>query len=171
MDLLAHFEIMNPPTKYVHVAKKKTELKDGKLVPKETTYYLTANLFYSGNVHWSMMRKATNYAKDSILPFLHTIPKMTKCKIEIIYHHPNAQFDLDNKVYFWTKMILDCFTPPTEKELEYADKFNRAIKSIYVLEDDSVKYIDEIVMKYQRGEHKLEVKVHGRKLDEQTSLF
>lgn len=180
MDLVAHFEVMNPPTKYVHTAKRKYEVddagevildKEGNPKLKTTTYYLTANLFYGGNVHWSMMRKATNHAKDSILPFLHTVPKMEKCRLEIIYHHPNAQFDLDNKVYFWTKMILDLFTPPTEKEKEYAEEYNRPIKSIYALDDDSVKYIDDIHMKYQRGEHKLEVKVFGRLYCEQGSLF
>ena len=169
-ELLTHFEVLDPPTKYVHKYKKKKYNKDGNII-KEQSYYMTANLFYGGNVHWSMIRKVTNHAKDFILPLLVTIPKMEKCRIEVTYHHPNAQFDLDNKVYFWVKVILDLFTPPTEKEKEYAKKYNRQLKSIYVLEDDSVKYIDDISMKYKRGAHKLELKVFGRLAVEQISLF
>ena len=161
MDVIAHFECLNPPTKYVHTAKRKLltdehgelVLKDGKPQLKTSTHYLTANLFYSGNVHWSMMRTITNMAKDYILPMLHTIPKMEKCRIELTYHHPNAQYDLDNKLYFWCKILLDLFTPPTEKELKKAEKYKYHLKTIDVLEDDSVKFIDGIIFKHKKEVH------------------
>jgi len=171
MEVLAHFEILDPPTKYVYKAKRKIEMKNGKPQLKEETYYLTANLFYGGNVHWSMVRKIINYSKDYLLLFFIDIPKMEKCRIELTYHHPNASYDLDNKLYFWNKVIQDLFTPPTKKEIKYAKKYNRPIKSIYVLDDDSVKYIDEINWKHKIGQHKLEVKLIGRPYVEQTILF
>ena len=170
MDKLAHFEIMDPPTKYVIQRKRPKQDKDGNLIT-QNTYYLTNNLFYGGTVHWAIQRKCINYAKDYIIHFLKTIPKMQKCRLEVIYHHTKDGFDLDNKVGFWVKMILDIMKTPSSKEILKAQKYKNKIKTIEVIPDDDAKYVDEITMKYKRGQHRIEVIVYGILKEEQTSLF
>jgi len=161
MDKLAHFEILNPPTKYIHQRKTKPAI----------TYYLTNNVFYGGTVHWSVQRKVINYAKDSIIFYFTHIPEMRKCRLELIYHSPKAGFDLDNKAGFWIKMILDIMKVPSDKEIINAKNYGNKIKTVSVLPDDSCKYIDDIRMRYVKGAHKLEVIIHGILLDKQEKLF
>lgn len=169
MEKLAHFEIMNPPSKYVQVRKNKIDPDTGKL--KETTHYLTYNLFFSQNVHWSVLRKIINYCKDFILPFFQHIPKMEKFHIHVIYYRPDDNFDLDNKVAFWLKIILDLMKTPSSKEIIKAQKYRSIIKTVEVIPDDSVRFIPKQTMEYKRGQHKMEIIIHGIKEEEQGKLF
>ena len=152
MQKTAHFEILNPPTKYILVKKRKTN----------ETIYLTNNVFYGGVHHWSVQRKVINFAKDFLILFLYNIPKMNKMRLEVVYFAPESQFDLDNKGGFWVKMLLDLLKTPSDKELINAHKKGNKIKSVSVIPDDSCKYIDEIIMKYKKGPHKIEIIIHGR---------
>lgn len=161
MEILAHFEILDPPSKYI--IQKKTK--------KDQTIYLTNNLFYGGVYHWAVQRKCINYAKDSIIHYFNHIPKMSRCNIELIYHSPKNTFDLDNKAGFWVKMILDIMKTPSEKERLKAAQYNNTIRSISVLPDDSAKFVKEISMKYKKGSHRLEIIIHGIRQDEQQSIF
>ena len=103
MQKTAHFEILNPPTKYILVKKRKTN----------ETIYLTNNVFYGGVHHWSVQRKVINFAKDFLILFLYNIPKMNKMRLEVVYFAPESQFDLDNKGGFWVKMLLDLLKTPS----------------------------------------------------------
>lgn len=169
MIKLAHFEILDPPTKYIVTSKKKIDKKTGKL--KTTTYYLTNNLFYGGTVHWATKRKVIDYAKNFIILFMCNIPKIEKCRLEVIYHSTKDSFDLDNKVGFWVKMILDIMKTPSSKEILQSLKYNNKIKTISCIPDDNCKHVDEISMKYKRGEHKIEIIIHGVLLNEQVKMF
>lgn len=168
-EVLFHGVIQDPPTKYVSKIKKPKPDKDGK-IKTENVYYLTANLFYDGT-HWSIKNKIVNFAKDWVIWFLKTIPKIEKCQIEITYHYPTDGFDLDNKLYFWTKIILDLFKTPSSKQMLLAQKYKNDIKTLRLLDDDTVRFVDKITMEYKKGAPALEIKVIGRKASVQNTLF
>ena len=168
-ELLFHVIINDPITKYVK-ANKKIKLDKKNRIIKEEVYYLTANIFYDGT-HWAIKSKVVNYAKDWIIWFLKDIPKIEKCKLEITYHHNTDSFDLDNKVYFWAKIILDLMKTPTSKQIIKANEYNNPIKTLSVLKDDTVKYVDDIHMKYLRGSPAIEIRITGRREVKQEQLF
>lgn len=168
-DTLFHIVISDPPTKYVF-HRQREKINDDGSVKKEKVEYLTANLFY-GDQHWSVRYTVVNYAKDWIIPFLQKMPKIQKCKIEITYYYPTDGFDLDNKLYFWIKIILDVMKTPNSDEILKAQKYKNTVKSIDKIQDDSVRFVDEIKMKYQRGAPALELKIIGILKDEQGTLF
>lgn len=168
-DVLFHAVLKDPPVKYVEVRKKIKLDKDGK-IKKDNVYYLTANVFYNGT-HFIIRSKIVNFAKDWLLWNLKKIPPIEKCKLEIIYHHPTDTFDLDNKAYFWTKMILDLLKTPSSRQIINSQRYSNEIKSLGVLKDDTVRYVDEIKMKYVRGESALEIKLTGRAENKQGNLF
>ena len=161
MNKIAHFEILDPPTKYIYQQKRK---------PNETLY-LTNNLFYGGAVHWVKQRAGINFAKDFLILYLRNIPKLLKMRLELIYYAPSPRFDLDNKAGFWVKMLLDLLREPSEKELYNAHIKNKTIKTVNVIPDDNCKYVDDIRIKYKRGPHKIEIIIHGIKKGEQKELF
>lgn len=169
METLFHVVIKDPPTKYVMPNKKQKLDNDGQ-VKKDGVVYLTANAFYGG-LHFAVRNKIVNYAKDWIFYFLTKMPKIQKCQIEITYHHTTDTFDLDNKVYFWTKIILDLMKTPTSKQIIQAAKYKNTIKSLNVLDDDNVKFIDKITMAYTKGESAIEIKITGTLKEEQQTLF
>lgn len=169
MDTIYHVTISDPPTKYIIENKKKKVDKKGE-IKKDAVYYLTANLFYDGT-HWAIKSKVVNFAKDWIIWFLKDMPKIQKCDIEITYHHPTDTFDLDNKVYFWIKIILDLMKTPTSGQIKNAEKYSNDIKTIRTLPDDTVRFVDGINMRYKKGAPAIEIKINGRKQEEQTQLF
>lgn len=168
-ELLFHKIIKEPLTKYVHVYKRPKTDNKGQIVTKKD-YYLTANLFYDGT-HWAIKSKIMNYVKQWFILYLKGIPKIEKCNIEITYHNKSDGFDLDNKVYFWTKVLLDIMKIPTSKQIINSQKYANKIYTINSLKDDTVRYVDEILMKYKKGATAIEIKIYGRKLDEQQQLF
>ena len=166
MELIKEIIIENPPTKYVDRKKTKIDPKTGKL--KEDVYYLTANLFYSGTQYF-IRAKITNAIKQYLMPHLKGIPKLSKCQIEVVYQKPQDNFDLDNKAYFWVKMILDLLKTPSSRQLKNAHLRGRNIKRVNVLKDDTVRYIDEITMKYKTGPHRLIIRIFG--INDALTLF
>jgi|TARA_B100001094_G_scaffold332919_1_gene407298 hypothetical protein len=110
---------------------------------KKSTYYLTANLFYS-TVHHQVRRQVVDRAKEFLKPFLEDCPKLGKdLSISIGYQHDKkSHFDLDNKAFFWQKVLLDL------------------LKRMGKIEDDSVKYIQQIHYFYQEGKPKLILQVN-----------
>lgn len=174
LDLLAHIEINEPLMHFDY--KKKKDRKGEYYRDKynrpiaDQRFYLSKNLLYSGP-HFMVIRMITNHCKDWILPFLVTIPKMEKCQLHFIYHHPNPRFDLDNKLGFWHKIIQDLFKTPSTKEQIKARDYNYTIRSINVLDDDSTYYIDAYKHQFVRGQHKLEIRVYGIIKNEQKKLF
>ena len=168
-EVLFHKIIYDPPTKYVTPNKKGKLDKEGK-VKKDGVSYLTNNIFYGG-VHFAVRNKIVLFSKEWIVWFLKDIPKMRKCSVEITYHHPTDTFDLDNKVGYWAKIILDLLKTPTQKQIDKAIKYKNPIISLNVLDDDTVRYIDEIVMRYKKGESAIELKITGYSKEEQQTLF
>lgn len=168
-ELLYHVIINDPPSRWVMPRKRKA-FKDDGTEKKEDVYYLTANIFY-GDTHWAIKGKIVNYAKDWIFPFLHAMPKMEKCQIGITYHCHTDGFDLDNKAYFWIKIILDLMKTPSSAQIIEAEKYKNPIKTVRALPDDTVRYVDQINMRYKKGSPAIELKVFGRLLNEQVTLF
>jgi hypothetical protein len=168
-DILFHEMFRDPPTKYEKINKKIKLDSKGKLIEKDVNY-LTANIFYDGT-HWAIKSKVVNFAKEWMMQHIQEIPKIEKCKIEITYHFPTDNFDLDNKVYFWTKILLDLMKTPSSKQIINAEKYDNEIKTINVLKDDTVRFVDEINMKYKKGYPAIELKIIGRLEQTQQSLF
>lgn len=111
-------------------------------------YYLTANIFYS-NIHYMIRQKIVKYCKEIIH---YTIlekqielnPIEGEISIEItFFEEKNPKWDLDNRGYFWMKIIGDYLT------------------SQKIIEDDNVKKIRSIKLKYKEvnEEEKLEIKI------------
>lgn len=166
LDLISQIIIEQPPTKFT-IKKKKVDPKTGKY--KEDIYYLTANLFYAGT-HYHVQSKITKQVKWYLVDYFKNVPKMSKMRYELIYCDMSNGWDLDNKAYFWTKMILDILKTPSNKQIANAYKRQSAIPTVNVLKDDTVKFIDEIKFKYKKDERKIIVNLYGRLEEEQSKL-
>jgi hypothetical protein len=105
---------------------------------KKSTHYLTANLFYS-SVHFAVRKQVVDKAKEFLKPFLMDCPKLGKrISVSIGYQSlKKTKFDLDNKAFFWQKIICDL------------------LQSMNKLDDDNVDYIRQIHYFYQKGESKI----------------
>lgn len=105
---------------------------------KKSTYYLTANLFYS-SVHYAVRKKIVDQAKWFLKPYLMDCPKLEKgLSVSIGYQtNKKTKFDLDNKAFFWQKLICDL------------------LQSMGKIEDDNIDYIRQIHYFYQKGEPKI----------------
>lgn len=105
---------------------------------KKTTHYLTANLFYS-SVHFAVRKQVVDQAKQFLEPYLMDCPKLGKrLSVSVGYQSlKKNKFDLDNKAFFWQKIICDL------------------LQSMGKLDDDNVDYIRQIHYFYQKGESKI----------------
>lgn len=110
---------------------------------KKSTYYLTANIFYS-SVHHMVRKQVVDEAKVFVMPFLRDCPPLPK-DISISFGYStqkNNKFDLDNKAFFWQKIICD------------------VLQTMGKLEDDNINYIKQIHYFYQRGEPSITFQVN-----------
>ena len=162
------FVLPDPPSQMVVTAKNKIDPKTKKL--KKDVYYLTTNIYY-GQIHWTIRWKAVDLAKTYLVSILPEIPKMEKLEIEITYYHPDASFDLDNKLGFWVKVLFDLFKEPTTKQILKSRQSGYPIKTIGIIKDDDCKHISRIIMQYAIGEHKMEITILGRLKKEELKLF
>tara|TARA_R110000782_G_scaffold226360_1_gene313116 strand:- start:1131 stop:1526 length:396 start_codon:yes stop_codon:yes gene_type:complete len=105
---------------------------------KKSTHYLTANLFYS-SVHFAVRKQVVDKAKQFLKPYLMDCPKLGKgISVSVGYQSlKKTKFDLDNKAFFWQKIICDL------------------LQSMNKLEDDNIDYIRQIHYFYQKGESKI----------------
>jgi len=125
-------EIVIPdPIEYIAIGKKK---------PKK--YYLTANIFY-GTVHHFIRADIVTKCKWFLHNHLIDVPKINVPIFILIEYHTekNGEFDIDNKGYFWGKIIQDWLVK------------NKKISG------DSVKNIQGVVYLYKRGKPKLVIKI------------
>ena len=169
MELIKEIIIDNPPTKWSLVYKKPKSYKDGKPVLKQD-FYLTANLFYSDRTSYHIISNIIQDCKLFLKSKIGKLPELEKMRLEVEYHH-TKDIDLDNKNYFWCKLFLDILKKPTEKQLENAKKRNKVIVTTNTIYDDTTKYIDEISMKYKKGEHKLIFRIFGIVKQPEIDLF
>jgi hypothetical protein len=174
MEEILKIKLYDVPTKLV-VKLKNPKIRVSKKTGKQTivtqnTYYLTANVFYAQG-HFSTRVKVTDYAKDYLISRLPFIPKLEKCIVKLTYHDPLDNFDLDNKLYFWCKMLLDILKTPSQKQIIRANKYRKPVKTLNVLQEDTVRHVDFIQMQYKTGIKALEIEILGRKKSEQINIF
>lgn len=110
---------------------------------KKSTYYLTANLFYS-STHYQVRKQVVDEAKAFLAPYLQDCPVLgSGLSISIGYKsHKAPVFDLDNKAFFWQKVICDM------------------LKRLGKIEDDNVKHIQQIHYFYQKGDPSITLQVN-----------
>jgi|GEM_PF-1639843 len=110
---------------------------------KKSTYYLTANLFYS-SVHYQVRKQVVDAAKQFLLPHLQDCPVLgSNLSISIGYQSDkNNHFDLDNKAFFWQKVLCDL------------------LKRMGKIEDDNVHHIQQIHYFFQKGEPNIIIQVN-----------
>lgn len=165
MKLIKQIIIDSPPTKYVDRKKKTIDPKTNKL--KETTYYLTANLFYSQQ-NTFLTNKIVYDCKNFLYKHFEGIPPLSFIRIELIYQSEKDNFDLDNKGYFWLKCILDLIKEPSKRKSNKKSLFE--IKPLNIIYDDSCKYLKDISLSYKKGNPKLIVNLYGV-LKKKETLF
>ncbi len=110
---------------------------------KKSTHYLTANLFYSSQ-HYQVRKQVVDQAKAFLRPYLEDCPELGKnLSISLGYQSDKKNhFDLDNKAFFWQKVLFDL------------------LKRMGKIDDDSVKYIQQIHYYFQEGEPKIILQVN-----------
>ncbi|APZ82882.1 hypothetical protein [Flavobacterium phage FL-1] len=166
--LIKEIVIESPPTKYTKYFKKEKFDKDGKLITHQD-YYLTGNLFYADKSSFHLISNIIQESKEFLLPYLKGIPPLAKMRVEWEYH-TMKDIDLDNKASYWLKLILDILKTPTEKQINRALKYKKIVITTNTITDDNTKCIDEIKLKYFRGEHKMVLRIYGRPKDEQKTI-
>lgn len=160
MDLIETIEIVNPPYKFSKYNSKKKVKED---------HYLSANLYFTRD-QWlknSIKKECLRY----LYPHFKGLPKLSKMRIDIEVHSYKTQFDLDNKAYYWIKIVLDLLKTPSSKQLKNAYLKGNDIVSVNVLDDDTVKFVDAINMRYVSGGDKLVFKIYGVLLEVQGKLL
>ena len=97
------------------------------------------------------------------------MPELEKIRIEFEYHH-TKDIDLDNKGNYWLKLFLDILKKPTQRQINNQKK---VIITTNTIVDDNTKYLDEIGLKFFKGEHKMIFRVYGvpKSTQEKLDLF
>lgn len=168
MDLIKEIVIVNPPHKWTLNYKKDKFDSKGKLVTHQD-YYLTGNLFYSDKSTFHTISKIIYESKEFLYPYLRGLPELDKMRVEFEYHH-TKDIDLDNKASYWLKLILDILKTPTQRQIERALKYKKPIITTNTIQDDNTKCIDEIKLKFIKGEHKIIFRIFGKVKSEQKEL-
>lgn len=125
------------------------------IVGKEK-YYTTANIWYAGIHHWVRM-KILEIVKWYLHPFLKECPILDNPPYSIViqYCRP-SHIDIDDKYFFWAKIIHDMLAPPVhrKKTLENAEENSYIIiaEDNRKLGNDNSKYIDVIGCEYYATE-------------------
>jgi len=168
MDLIKEIVIPNPPTKWTLNYKKEKFDKDGKLITHQD-FYLTANLFYSDRTSFHITSKIIHETKEYLLPFLKGLPELEKMRTEMDIIS-TKDVDLDNKWFFYYKLILDILKTPTKKQIDRALKYNKPIITTNTIYDDNTKCVDEFNCKFFKGESKIILRIYGKVKIEQPKL-
>jgi hypothetical protein len=168
MDLIKEIIIENPPIKWSLVYKKQKFDSKGKLVTHQD-FYLTGNLFYSDRSSFHITSKIIQESKEYLFPYLKGLPELEKLRLEFEYHKMQ-DIDLDNKFSYWGKILLDILKTPTQKQIESALRYKKAIITTNTIKDDNTKCIDDIHLKFVKAEHKMIIRIFGRVKTEQKEL-
>lgn len=168
MDLIKKITIPSPPTKYVDRKRTKIDPKTGKL--QENVYYLTGNLFLSTQ-NYFIVSKILRDTKMYLLEYFKDLPELSKMRLEFVYQREDDRFDLDNKGYFWQKVITDILKSPSNRQVLNAAKKNRTIITTNTIKDDTVRYISGFSWDYKKGEHSLIINIYGELKKEELNLF
>lgn len=168
MQLIKEIIIPNPPTKWTLVYKKPKFDGKGNQVTKQE-FYLTANLFYSDRTSFHITSKIIQDTKEYLYPFLVGIPQLEKMRTEMEITN-TKDVDLDNKWFFFYKLILDILKTPTQKQIDRANKYKKPIITTNTIYDDNTKYVDEFNCKFAKGENRIVFRIYGRMKSEQKEL-
>lgn len=172
MPLIKEIIILEPPTYYSIKKVKKSKAAGEDIFDK---HYLTGNLFYIQNVSYHVISKITHEVKLWLKEKIGSLPELEKMRLEIEYHR-TSHIDLDNKIYFFKKLLLDILKSPTTRQLENVKKKRNEGKrvndiiSLNVIPDDSSKYFDYCTERFVFGEHKLIIRIFGRVKSTQETL-
>jgi hypothetical protein len=168
MELIKEIILKDPPTKWTLNYKKEKFNSKGEKVTKQD-FYLTANLFYADRTSYHITSKIINECKEYLRDNIKYLPELDKMRVELEYHH-TKEIDLDNKAYFWAKLLLDILKIPTQRQINNAALNKKEIISLNVIHDDTTKFIDDIRMKFERGEHCMIIRIYGRLKEQQEKL-
>lgn len=166
--LIKEIVIENPPT-YYQIKKVKASKEAGEEL--FTKYYLTANLFFNNATSFHVISKIVQECKIYLRDKIVYLPPLEKMRLEIEIH-ASKQIDLDNRAYFWKKLLLDILKTPTSKQLLKAkeSKFKKEIITLNVIHDDTTQYIDDIRETFKFGGNFLIFRIYGRAKSEQKEL-
>ena len=156
MDLIKEIVFVDPPTKWTLAYKNPKYDKDGKMITHQD-FYLTGNLFYSDRTSYHLTSKIIQESKEYLFKQMRGFPELEKIKIEFEYHH-TKDIDLDNKGNYWLKLFLDILKTPTQRQISNQKK---VIITTNTIIDDSTKYLNEINLKFFKGEHKMIFRIYG----------
>lgn len=169
MNLIKEITIKDPPTKYTLWYKKEKFDKHGSLITHQD-FFLTGNLFYADKTSFHLTSKIIQESKEYLMQHLKGLPALEKMRLEFEYHSMQ-HIDLDNKSNYWLKLFLDILKTPTIRQINRALKFKKPIITTNTILDDNTKCIDEINLKYFKGEHKMIFRIYGRVKSEQKTIF
>lgn len=167
--LIKEIVIDDPPTKYTLWYKKEKWDKEGKLITHQD-FFLTGNLFYADNTSFHLTSKIIQESKEFLMKYLKGMPPLEKMRLEFEYQSMKY-IDLDNKASYWVKIFLDILKTPTQRQINRALKYEKPIITSNTILDDNTKCIDEIKLKYFKGEHKMIFRIYGRVKSEQKTIF
>lgn len=168
LKLIKEIVIENPPNKWtLHYKKEKFDSK-GKLVTHQD-FYLTANLFYSDRTSFHITSKIIQETKEFLYPYFKGLPELERIRTEMIFCH-TKDIDLDNRWYFWYKLIFDILKTPTQKQIDRAMKYKKPIITTNTICDDNTKSVSEFSCKFERGENKILFRIYGRIKSEQKTM-
>lgn len=166
--LIKEVVIDNPPNKWTLYYKKEKFDSKGKLVTHQD-FYLTANLFYSDRTSFHITSKIIQETKEYLYPFLKSLPELERLRTEMEFYNIK-DIDLDNRWFFWYKLILDILKTPTQKQIDRAVKYKKPIITTSTIYDDNTKSVSEFNCKFIKGENKIVFRVYGRVKSEQKEL-
>ena len=168
MELIKEIVFNDPPTKWTLAYKKPKFNKDGKLITHQD-FYLTGNLFYSDRTSYHLTSKIIQESKEYLFSKMQGLPELEKIRLEFEYHH-TKDIDLDNKGNYWLKLFLDILKTPTQRQINNQKKVVITTNTII---DDNTKYLDEIKLKFVKGEHKMIFRIFGipKSTQEKLDLF
>jgi len=158
--LIKEIVINEPPTKWTLKYKKPKFDKDGKLVEK-MDFYLTNNLFYADRTSYHITSKIIQETKQFLFGHLQGLPELEKMALEMEYHK-TSHIDLDNKLGYWAKLLLDVLKTPTQRQIENGIKRKKEIITTNTIPDDNTKYFCGLNMIFKHGEHKMIIRIFGR---------
>jgi hypothetical protein len=169
-QLKFELRINNPPTFYLDKKKKAIDPKTNQ--PRVDKYYLTGNIFYGEQVHFSIRTKVVNYAKTVLRPYFDNanIPKLTNVKLSLFFLYSESRSDLDNLDSFWKKVILDLMKAVTPKIQERAKKYRTELIHLGIIKDDNSKYVNEFQSKFIPRGNQLVIILEGDPDAVQTSM-
>lgn len=168
MELIKEIIINNPPIKWSLVYKKEKFDAKGKLVTHQD-FYLTGNLFYSDRSSFHITSKIIQESKEFLYPYLKGLPELEKMKLEFEYHKMQ-DIDLDNKFSYWGKILLDILKTPSQRQIERALHYKKPIITTNTIKDDNTKCINELNLKFIKGQHKMIFRIFGKVKNTQKEL-